>query len=192
MPQNKSLLSDVLACSFCEDKLPLAPRPVLQFSHQARILVAGQAPGRKAHDKGIPFADASGDRLRQWMGLDESQFYDASRIAILPMGFCFPGTGNSGDLPPRPECAETRHASLLAALHHVELTLVIGRYAMAYHLPDFNGSVTDTVKNWQAYWPDYLPLPHPSPRNQRWLKQNPWFEREVLPLLKQRVADILD
>lgn len=192
MPQTTSLLSDVLACSFCEDKLPLAPRPVLQFSHQARILIAGQAPGRKAHDKGIPFADASGDRLRQWMGLDESQFYDASRIAILPMGFCFPGTGNSGDLPPRPECAETWHASLLAALHHVELTLVIGRYAMAYHLPDFNGSVTDTVKNWQAYWPDYLPLPHPSPRNQRWLKQNPWFEREVLPLLKQRVAEILN
>jgi len=192
MPQTTSLLSDVLACSFCEDKLPLAPRPVLQFSHQARILIAGQAPGRKAHDKGIPFADASGDRLRQWMGLDESQFYDASRIAILPMGFCFPGTGNSGDLPPRPECAETWHTSLLAALHHVELTLVIGRYAMAYHLPDFNGSVTDTVKNWQAYWPDYLPLPHPSPRNQRWLKQNPWFEREVLLLLKQRVADILD
>ncbi|MED5510170.1 MAG: uracil-DNA glycosylase family protein [Pseudomonadota bacterium] len=192
MPQNTSLLSDVLACSLCEDKLPLAPRPVLQLSYQARILVAGQAPGRKAHDKGIPFADASGDRLRQWMGLDESQFYDASRIAIMPMGFCFPGTGNSGDLPPRPECAETWHASLLVALHHVELTLVIGRYAMAYHLPDFNDSVTDAVKNWQAYWPDYLPLPHPSPRNQRWLKQNPWFEREVLPLLKQRVANILD
>ncbi len=189
--QSPSLLSDVLACTLCREKLPYEPRPVLQFSSQARILIAGQAPGRQAHQKGIPFADVSGDRLRHWMGLDEKAFYDSSRIAILPMGFCFPGTGKSGDLPPRPECAQTWHAKLLAELEQLELTLVIGRYAMAYHLPDFKGSVTDTVKHWQSYWPAYLPLPHPSPRNQRWLRQNPWFEYEVLPLLRQRVADIL-
>lgn len=125
------------------------------------------------------------------MGINRAQFYDAKLIAILPMGFCFPGSGKSGDLPPRPECAETWHRALLTQLEKLQLTLVIGRYAMEYHLPDFNGSVTDTVMNWQAYWPHCLPLPHPSPRNQRWLKQNPWFEHEVLPLLKQRVADIL-
>ena len=183
--------SDVLACSVCKDKLPLEPKPILQFSQQARILIAGQATGRKAHDSGIPFNDVSGNRLRDWMGIERAQFYDATQIAILPMGFCFPGSGKSGDRPPRPECAETWHADLLPQLKQLQLTLVIGRYAMAYHLPDFNGSVTDAVMNWQAYWPLCLPLPHPSPRNQRWLKQNPRFEHEILPLLRQRVADIL-
>lgn len=186
-----SLLSDVLACRLCQNKLPLEPRPILQFNKQARILIAGQAPGRKAHEQGIPFADASGERLRGWMGLNKSQFYDANNIVILPMGFCFPGTGKNGDLPPRPECAQTWHKRLLNELGQVELRLVIGRYAMAYYLPYFNGSVSDTVKNGQQYWPDYLPLPHPSPRNQGWMRQNPWFEREVLPVLRARVAEAL-
>lgn len=186
-----SLLSHVLTCRLCQHKLPLEPRPILQFNKQARILIAGQAPGRKAHEQGIPFADASGDRLRDWMGLNKTQFYDANNIAILPMGLCFPGTGKNGDLPPRPECAQTWHKRLLNELGHIELRLVIGRYAMAYYLPDFNGSVSDTVKNGLRYWPDCLPLPHPSPRNQGWLRQNPWFEREVLPLLRARVAEAL-
>ncbi|GAB4306116.1 MAG: hypothetical protein Kow0083_16060 [Methylophaga sp.] len=125
------------------------------------------------------------------MGIDRDVFYDSDRIAILPMGFCFPGTGKNGDLPPRPECAETWHQALLAQLRQVQLTLVIGRYAMAYHLPDFDGSVTEAVRHWQDNWPTCLPLPHPSPRNQRWLKQNPWFETDLLPLLKQRVAGLL-
>lgn len=191
MQQSPTLLSDVLACTLCKARLPSEPRPILQFSRHARILIAGQAPGRNAHEQGMPFADASGVRLREWMGLNESAFYDARQIAILPMGFCYPGSAGNGDLPPRPECAQTWHPRLLAELKQIELTLVIGRYAMAYHLPDFKGSVTDTVRNWRAYWPDILPLPHPSPRNQGWLKRNAWFGSEVLPLLKQKVAEIL-
>lgn len=189
--EQSQLLSDVLACTLCSDKLPLGPRPVLQFSPDARILIAGQAPGRKVHETGIPFNDASGDRLRHWLGIDREQFYDAGKIAILPMGFCYPGTGKSGDLPPRPECAEAWREQLLAQLEQLELTLVIGRYALAYHLPECKGSVTDAVTAWQDYWPTVLPMPHPSPRNQRWLKQNPWFEQQVLPALQQRVSQLL-
>lgn len=191
MLRSRQLLAEVQACTLCRDSLPYTPRPILQFSSDARILIAGQAPGRRAHQAGIPFNDASGDRLRSWMGIDRDVFYDSDRIAILPMGFCFPGTGKNGDLPPRPECAETWRQALLAQLRQVQLTLVIGRYAMAYHLPDFDGSVTEAVRHWQDNWPTCLPLPHPSPRNQRWLKQNPWFETDLLPLLKQRVAGLL-
>lgn len=185
------LLEEVKACTRCRDSLPYAPKPILQFDPDARILIAGQAPGRKAHESGLPFNDPSGDRLRRWMGITREVFYDSRKIAILPMGFCFPGSGKNGDLPPRPECADMWREALLAQLNQVQLTLVIGRYAMAYHLPDFDDSVTEAVRHWRDSWPACLPLPHPSPRNQRWLKQNPWFESDLLPLLKQRVAKLL-
>jgi len=185
------LVQQVRACTLCKDVLPEGPRPVVQLSRSSRILVVGQAPGRKVHETGIPFNDPSGDRLRQWMGVDREQFYNEEQVAILPMGFCFPGTGKSGDLPPRPECAETWREVLLARLDKVELTLVIGQYAQAWHLPDSRKSVTDNVKAWREYWPGLLPMPHPSPRNIRWLKSNPWFEQEVIPRLQARIGELL-
>ncbi|WP_199455950.1 MULTISPECIES: uracil-DNA glycosylase family protein [unclassified Marinobacter] len=185
------LVQQVRACTLCKDVLPEGPRPVVQLSRSSRILVVGQAPGRKVHETGIPFNDPSGDRLRQWMGVDREQFYNEEQVAILPMGFCFPGTGKSGDLPPRPECAETWREVLLARLDKVELTLVIGQYAQAWHLPDSRKSVTDNVKAWREYWPGLLPMPHPSPRNIRWLKSNPWFEQEVIPRLQARIRELL-
>lgn len=186
-----TLLDDVKNCQRCAESLPFAPRPVLQCHASARILIAGQAPGRKAHDSGLPFNDVSGDRLRSWLGLSHETFYDSHQVAILPMGFCFPGKGRSGDLPPRPECAPMWRAELLAHLKHLELTLAIGRYAMAYHLPGAGSSVTEIVRAWREHWPRVVPLPHPSPRNNHWLAQNPWFETELLPALKTRVADVL-
>ena len=185
------LVQQVRACTLCKDVLPEGPRPVVQLSRSSRILVVGQAPGRKVHETGIPFNDPSGDRLRQWMGVDREQFYNEEQVAILPMGFCFPGTGKSGDLPPRPECAETWREALLARLEKVGLTLVIGQYAQAWHLPDSGKSVTDNVKAWREYWPGLLPMPHPSPRNIRWLKSNPWFEQEVIPRLQARIRELL-
>ncbi|QBM17381.1 hypothetical protein MARI_14900 [Marinobacter sp. JH2] len=187
----EQLVGRVRACTLCRDKLPHEPRPVVQLSESSRILIVGQAPGRKVHETGIPFNDPSGDRLRRWMGVDRETFYDETRMAILPMGFCFPGTGKSGDLPPIAKCAATWRDALLARLKRVELTLVIGQYAHAWHLPDSRRSVTDNVKAWQEYWPRLLPTPHPSPRNNLWFRRNPWFEEEVLPRLQERVADIL-
>lgn len=169
----------------------MGPRPVLQASPTARVLIAGQAPGRKVHETGIPFNDPSGDRLRDWLGIDRETFYDARRIAILPMGFCFPGTGPSGDLPPRPECADAWRADLLAAMPRVELTIVLGQYAQAYHLGGDYASVTDAVNDWKRRWPAVVPLPHPSPQNQRWFKVNAWFETDVLPPLRKRIAALL-
>jgi uracil-DNA glycosylase len=186
-----ALLKEVRACTICADHLPHGVRPVLQLHPDARILIAGQAPGRKVHESGVPFDDASGDRLRQWMGVTREAFYDPRQVAILPMGFCYPGTGKSGDLPPRPECAPAWRAQLLTRLRHLELTLVIGQYAQAYHLPGDDASLTDVVKSWRTYWPDTVPLPHPSPRNNIWLKKNPWFEDDVLPKLRKRVAAVL-
>lgn len=187
-----SLLAEVRACTLCAEHLPLGPRPVLQMHASARILIAGQAPGRKVHETGIPFDDASGDRLRNWLGVSREVFYDARQVAILPMGFCFPGTGKSGDLPPRPECAPAWRVPLLSHLKRLKLTLVIGQYAMAYHLPHEAGALTEIVQAWQKYWPHTVPLPHPSPRNNRWLKRNPWFEKDLLPLLQSRVSGILE
>lgn len=191
MPSLTRLLADVRACTLCAADLPCGPRPVLQLQASARILIAGQAPGRKVHASGVPFDDASGERLRDWLGIDRAVFYDARRIAILPMGFCYPGTGTSGDLPPRPECAPAWRAPLLAGLRQLQLTLVIGSYAQAYHLPDAAPTLTDAVRDWRRHWPHTLPLPHPSPRNNLWLKRNPWFEAEVLPALRLRVAEVL-
>lgn len=185
-----SLLDEVRACTLCATDLPHRPRPILQMDVGARILVAGQAPGRRVHELGTPFEDPSGDRLRAWMGIDRDRFYDSSLVAILPMGFCYPGTGQSGDLPPLPQCALTWRSKLLARLSNVELTLVLGRYAMDWHLQAAGRSVTDVVADWRSDWPRVLPLPHPSPRNNRWLRANPWFEAEVLPELRRRVAEL--
>jgi uracil-DNA glycosylase len=186
------LLKDVRACTLCAEHLPAGPRPVLQVDARARILIAGQAPGRKVHDSGVPFDDASGERLRQWMGIGRDVFYDPGIVAILPMGFCYPGTGNSGDLPPRRECAPEWRLRLLAAMPRIELTLVIGQYAMDWHLADRTGaSLTDTVKRWRDRWPEILPLPHPSPRNNIWLKANPWFALDVVPVLQARVRAVV-
>ena len=185
------LVRRVRACTICASELPLGPRPVVQLSETSRILVVGQAPGRRVHETGLPFNDPSGDRLRQWMGVTRDCFYDEQAMAILPMGFCYPGTGKSGDLPPRPECAPAWREALLERLTSIRLTLVIGQYAHAWHLGRKAGSVTDNVRNWQAYWPDIVPMPHPSPRNNLWLRRNPWFEEDVVPALRSRVSDIL-
>ncbi|HEX7732166.1 MAG TPA: uracil-DNA glycosylase family protein [Rhodanobacter sp.] len=189
----ESLLTEVRTCRLCEAHLPLGPRPVLQASPQSRLLVVSQAPGRKVHETGIPFNDASGDRLRDWLGVDRSTFYDAGKIAIVPMGFCFPGTGKGGDLPPRPECAPTWHPLLLPRLRQVRLTLAIGQYAQAGLLGGQRGrTLTDTVLAWREHLAQgVLPLPHPSPRNRLWLTRNPWFEAELLPELRRLVAEAL-
>ncbi|MEL0648763.1 uracil-DNA glycosylase family protein [Pseudoalteromonas agarivorans] len=187
------LIEQVSKCVICEPHLPLGARPVIQFNPNARILIAGQAPGIKVHETGKPFNDASGKRLREWLGLSVDEFYDPQKIAILPMGFCYPGKGKSGDLPPRKECAPAWREQLLNALPNLELTIVLGKYAQVYHLPHTkNRPLTELVKSWREYWPQHLVLPHPSPRNNIWLKKNPWFEQTVLPELSERVANILN
>lgn len=188
----RDLAAAARACTRCAAHLPLGPRPVFQIDTRARILVAAQAPGTKVHASGRPFTDPSGDRLRTWMGIDADTFYDPGRIAIVPMGFCYPGRGRGGDLPPRPECAPAWRQSLLDHLVNVRLTLVIGQYARNWHLPATRRlSLTETVRRYADFAPAFLPLPHPSPRNNRWLKTNPWFERDVVPVLARRVAEAL-
>ena len=185
------LLSDIRACSHCSD-LPLGPRPVLSAESSAKILIIGQAPGTRVHATGIPWNDPSGDRLRMWMGLDKEQFYNPSNIAIMPMGFCYPGRGKSGDLPPRHECATKWHAPVLGHLPKVALTLLIGQYAQSYYLNDNFKTLTERVQNWELFISKgFLPLVHPSPRNQRWLKNNPWFEKEVVPFLQKKIREHL-
>lgn len=187
----ESLLTKVRACTLCAEHLPLGPRPVVQAHPSARILIVGQAPGRRVHETGLPFNDASGDRLRGWLGMAREVFYDPAQGAILPMGFCFPGTGKSGDLPPRPECAPAWRQELLSHLKNLQLTLAIGQYAQAYHLPNGAASVTEAVQAWEQFWPHIVPMPHPSPRNNAWLKRNAWFERELVPALQRRVVQVL-
>lgn len=186
-----SLITSVRACTLCANDLEHGVRPVLQVHPKARVLIAGQAPGSKVHASGVPFDDPSGERLRQWMGIDRDTFYDDKKIAILPMGFCYPGKGKSGDLPPRPICAETWRTRLLDQLSNVALTLVIGQYAQKWHLPHMHGTLTATVRDWESYGDELMPLPHPSPRNNIWLKKNAWFESETLPTLQRRVAKAL-
>ena len=186
-----ALLESVRKCRLCEEFLPLGPRPVLQIHPQARILIAGQAPGRRVHESGIPFDDPSGDRLREWMGVSRDTFYDETQIAILPMGFCYPGTGKSGDLPPRPECEKAWRRPLLDTLQDLKLTLVIGQYAQKWHLPQTQKNLTETVRAWEDYGEGTIPLPHPSPRNNIWLKKNPWFGESLLPRLKIAVREAL-
>jgi uracil-DNA glycosylase len=186
------LLREVRACQVCAPHLPNAPRPVLRAARSATLLVVGQAPGRRVHETGIPWNDPSGDRLRDWMQVSRDMFYDESRIAIIPTAFCYPGTGSGGDLPPRPECAPLWHPRLRALLPNIRLILLIGSYAQAYYLGSKkHRTLTDTVRHYRDYQPNFIPLPHPSPRNQMWLRRNPWFEKEVIPLLREEVAACL-
>ena len=184
-----ALLGEIRACRLCEAHLPLGPRPVLRASTTASLLVVGQAPGTLVHGSGVPWDDASGVRLRGWLGIDKAAFYDEATVAIVPMGFCYPGRGASGDLPPRPECRATWHPRLLPLLPDVRLVLAIGAYAQAHFLGDRRKkTLTDTVKAWREYAPAVFPLPHPSPRNTGWFVHNPWFDAEVVPALRAAVG----
>ena len=187
------LLSEIKSCTVCKKSLPHKPRPVVSFSTSSRIIIVGQAPGTKVHKSGIPWDDASGERLRDWLGVSTDQFYDTKLFGIVPMGFCYPGKGRSGDLPPRPECAELWMGRVLKTLRKRELILLIGQYAQNYFLGDTRKStLTDTVLHWKDYTPQYVVLPHPSPRNNIWLRKNSWFEKKNLPYLKRKVRSILD
>ena len=188
-----AVLDDIAACRACAGELPHAPRPVVFVRPQTRLLIAGQAPGRRVHESGLPFTDASGDRLRQWMGIDAATFYGRPEIGVAAMAFCFPGTNpKGGDYPPPRRCAQLWRPQLLAKLPKVELTLLVGSYAQAWALgPRAKASMTETVRAWRDYAPNYLPIPHPSWRNTGWLKRNPWFEAEAAPYLRQRVLEIL-
>lgn len=186
------LLKEIQGCTVCAPHLVNGVRPVMSAHKNSKIAIIGQAPGSIVHRTGIPWDDKSGDRLREWLGVDKDTFYDAENFAIIPMGFCYPGKGKSGDLPPRPECAPLWHEPLLAGLENLQLTLLIGSYAQAYYLGDQKKrTLTETVRNHELYLPTYLPLPHPSPRNNIWLKRNAWFGEEILPVLKAIVGDVL-
>ena len=187
-----NLLQQIRACRICEEHLVLGPRPVLRASTTAKLLIVGQAPGTKVHASGKPWDDQSGKRLRLWLGLEPEVFYDESKVAIVPMGFCYPGKGKSGDLPPRPECAQHWHQQLLSLLPNIELTLLVGKYAQDYFLgANARPTLTENVANWREYLPKYMPMPHPSPRNQFWVKHNPWFELDAVPYLQQQVKQLL-
>ncbi|MEN3951134.1 uracil-DNA glycosylase family protein [Iodidimonas sp. SYSU 1G8] len=189
----EKLLGEIRACRVCEAVLPLGPRPTLRAQETARVVIVGQAPGTKVHETGIPWNDRSGDRLRDWLALDRERFYDESRIAIVPMGFCYPGRDrNGGDSPPRPECAPLWHARLRALLPQADLTLLVGSYAQAWYLgARRKATMTETVAHWRDYLPDFFPTPHPSWRNTAWLRRNPWFEAEALPVLRERVRRLI-
>jgi uracil-DNA glycosylase len=185
------LLVDVRDCRACEAQLPLGPRPVLQAGAGARILIVGQAPGARVHASGVPWDDASGSRLRQWLGVEPARFYDEQHFAIIPMGYCYPGRGKGGDLPPRRECAQLWLDHLLEKLPALELTLLIGLHAQKHFLGSRRkASLTDTVRSWRDVGPAMIPLPHPSPRNTPWFQANPWFEGELLPVLKRRIENM--
>ena len=191
-PTLDALLAAVRGCRACEAHLPLGPRPVLQAHETARILIVGQAPGRRVHATGIPWDDASGERLRNWMGVDGHTFYDAARVAIIPMGYCYPGKGAGGDLAPRRECADLWLTHLLAKLPRIELTLLIGHHAQRHFLGvRRKPTLAATTHAWREYAPRYTPLPHPSPRNQPWFKRHPWFEQQVIPALRARLRSVL-
>jgi uracil-DNA glycosylase len=188
-----SILREVRACQICSANLPFGPRPVLQVRSTARLLIIGQAPGSKVHQSGVPWNDASGDRLRHWLELDGSVFYDAASVAILPMGFCYPGAGESGgDNPPRPECAPFWHKRLLRHLPRIQLTLLLGQYAQRYYLGSGRkSSLTETVRAFSEYRPQFFPLPHPSWRSVVWLRKHPWFEETVIPELRKAVRKLV-
>lgn len=188
----EQLLQQVRECKRCEPELPLGANPIIQASEQAKLLIIGQAPGTRVHQTSIPWNDPSGDRLRKWLQLSPEQFYDPKQIAIMPMGLCYPGKGSSGDLPPRKECAPLWHQKLLDHLPNVGMTLLIGQYAQNHYLDDKPKTLTETVRQWQRWAPQYLPLPHPSPRNTLWLKKNPWFEEEVIAYIRQYVHQHLN
>ena len=189
-PSLSSLLEAVRGCRACESSLPMGPRPVLACDERSRVLIVGQAPGLRVHETGIPWNDRSGERLREWMGIDRETFYDASRIAIIAMGYCYPGKGERGDLPPRTECASMWLGELLKWLPRIELCLLLGLYSQRYFLGD-GLSLTDRVFSWRSYPSGVIPLPHPSPRNALWFKKNEWFSKELLPDLRLRVGKAL-
>ncbi|MDY7394752.1 uracil-DNA glycosylase family protein [Aureibaculum sp. 2210JD6-5] len=189
----KNLLINIRKCDVCKAHLPLGPRPIVTASINSKIVIIGQAPGTKVHKTGIAWNDPSGIQLRKWLGVTDKTFYNTEKIAIMPMGFCYPGKGKSGDLPPRPECAPLWHQQILEKMPNVELIVLIGMYAQKYYLKDkAKRTLTETVKNYKDYLPNYFVLPHPSPRNRFWLTKNPWFEESVLPVLKEKVKIILD
>ena len=197
-PDLEAVLDDIRACRACLGELPHAPRPVVRVFAETRLLICGQAPGRRVHESGLPFTDPSGDRLRDWMGVDYETFYADHRIGVAAQAFCYPGTAPSvngksgGDYPPPRRCAELWRPQLLAALPKMELTLLVGGYAQAWALGERAGrNMTETVRAWRDLAPDILPLPHPSWRNTAWMRKNPWFEAEVVPYLRQRVTNIL-
>lgn len=181
------LLAEIRACRHCEDHLPLGPNPVVRASESARMVIVGQAPGTRVHATGIPWNDPSGDRLRDWLAMDREAFYDEARLAIVPMGLCYPGRGKFGDLPPRPECAPLWHERLFEQMPHIELVLLVGSYAQNHYLGRSRDTLAQRVQDWQSVGPRFFPLPHPSPRNTLWLRRNPWFEAEVVPALRERV-----
>lgn len=191
MPTN--LLKEIRNCTYCKD-LPLGPRPVLSYTKSSKLLIIGQAPGTAVHESGKPWDDKSGERLRDWMGIGDEVFYDPKKVAIVPMGFCYPGKAKSksGDLPPRPECAELWHEKIMDELKNIELTLLVGKFAQEHYLGDrMRRNLTATVKSWDEYAPAFLPLPHPSPTNNRWFKINPWFDKEIVPHLKKKCKKLL-
>jgi uracil-DNA glycosylase len=186
------LLEKIHQCSLCARHLPSGPRPVVQLSTLSKVIIIGQAPGRKVHDTGIPWNDASGKTLRKWLGVDEQAFYNPALFSIMPMGFCYPGKGISGDLAPRPECAPLWHEQIVQHFERKPLMLLIGQYAQRYYLArDSRLNLTETVRRYQNYLPQYFPLPHPSPRNQNWVKVNPWFTETILPDLRMQIQEAL-
>ena len=193
MQDLKSLLSEIRACRICEKHLPLGPRPVIRAAATAKLMIIGQAPGTKVHESRVPWDDASGERLRDWLRMPKDVFYDETRVAIVPMGFCYPGRDkNGGDKPPRPECAPEWHPRLLKFIPELQLTLLVGGYAQKYYLgQEAKKTMTETVRDWRAYLPRFLPTPHPSWRNTGWVRKNPWFESEVLPELRKRVRRLV-
>lgn len=189
----KSLLNKIKRCEVCKDELPLGPRPIVQLSINSKIIIIGQAPGRRVHETGVPWNDASGKKLREWMNIDEADFYDPLAFSIMPMGFCYPGKGISGDLPPRLECAPLWHPQILKNYKSTPLILLIGQYAQRNYLKkECKNNLTETVKNFKEYLPKYFPLPHPSPRNQNWVKVNSWFMEEAIPELRKRIRLAID
>jgi uracil-DNA glycosylase len=189
----KELLKNIQSCTYCSKFLELGPRPIITADLKSKILIIGQAPGRRVHESGIPWDDKSGDNIRSWMGIDKTIFYDPCKIALVPMGFCYPGKGKSGDLPPRPECAPLWHNPLLNQMKDVQLTLLVGQYAQKYYLREKNKkTLTETVRSYNNFLPLYFPLPHPSPRNFIWMRKNPWFEKEIIPELRSLIINIIN
>lgn len=189
--QLQNLLTEVRACTVCDEHLPAGPRPIVQVGPSAPIVIIGQAPGRRVHESGVPWDDPSGRLLREWLGLDDEQFYDPNVVAIIPMGFCYPGSASSGDKPPRPECAPLWHDRLLSHLAEDRLDVIIGMYAQKRYVAERAKTLTDTVAAWRSHLPNRAVLPHPSPRNRHWLTKNPWFEAEAVPAIRARVDEVL-
>ncbi|MEQ1923704.1 MAG: uracil-DNA glycosylase family protein [Pyrinomonadaceae bacterium] len=188
----RELLAEIAKCVVCREHLPNLPRPIVSVSSASKILIIGQAPGQKVHDSGVPWDDKSGDELRRWLGVTKEQFYDTKLFGLMPMGFCYPGKGKSGDLPPRPECAPLWHGQFLALMKDIRLTLLIGQYSQKHYLGErFLPTLTENVRNFHTFMPTFMPLVHPSPRNRIWQKKNPWFESEVVPALQLCVCDIM-